>query len=241
MDLSTAHVLVTGGGTGIGRATAELLARRGARVAISGRRADVLERAARELSDAAGTTVVPIQGDVTREADAARMVAAARDALGGYDTLVNNAGVGAFAPLLDVTADDMRRLWETNVLGATLMARESARVFVPQRRGHIVNVASTAGRRASAGASAYASTKYALTGLTEVWRTELRQHGIRVMQVNPSEVITPFFEQAGLGAKPENPTKLHPEDIAHVIVSMLALDDRGFVTEASVWATNPVG
>lgn len=241
MDLSTAHVLVTGGGTGIGRATAELLARRGARVAISGRRGDVLERAARELSESTGTTVVPIRGDVAREADAARMVAESRDALGGYDTLVNNAGVGAFAPLLEVTADDMRRLWETNVLGATLMARESARQFVPQRRGHIVNVASTAGRRASAGASAYASTKYALTGLTEVWRTELRQHGIRVMQVNPSEVITPFFEAAGLGEKHENPTKLHPADIAHVIVSMLALDDRGFVTEASVWATNPVG
>jgi 3-oxoacyl-[acyl-carrier protein] reductase len=241
MDLSTAHVLVTGGGTGIGRATAELLARRGARVAISGRRADVLETAARELSDATGTRVVAVRGDVTVEADAVRMVAEARAALGGYDTLVNNAGIGTFAPLLDVSADDMRRLWETNVLGATLMARESARHFVAQQRGNIVNVASTAGRRASAGASAYASTKYALTGLTEVWRTELRKHGIRVMQINPSEVLTPFFETAGVGTAADNPTKLHPEDIAHVIASMLALDDRGFVTEASVWATNPVG
>ena len=241
MDLSTAHVLVTGGGTGIGRATAELLARRGARVAISGRRADVLAEAARTLSDATGTTVVPIRGDVAQEADAIRMVAEARDALGGYDTLINNAGVGTFGPLLEVTADDMRRVWETNVLGATLMARESARHFVAEGRGNIVNVASTAGRRASAGASVYASTKYALTGLTEVWRTELRKHHVRVMQINPSEVITPFFESAGMGASADNPTKLHPEEIAHVIASMLALDDRGFVTEASVWATNPVG
>ncbi|MGZ8379674.1 MAG: SDR family oxidoreductase [Gemmatirosa sp.] len=241
MDLSTAHVLVTGGGTGIGRATAELLARRGARVAISGRRADVLERAARELSDATGATVVPIRGDVAQEADAVRMVTETRDALGDYDTLINNAGIGAFAPLLDVTDDDMRRLWETNVLGATLMARESARHFVLQQRGHIVNVASTAGRRAGAGSSAYASTKYALSGLTEIWRTELRQHGIRVMQINPSEVLTPFFESAGAAPRADNPTKLHAEDIAHVIASMLALDDRGFVTEASVWATNPVG
>ena len=241
MDLSTAHVLVTGGGTGIGRATAELLARRGARVAISGRRADVLAETAHALSDATGTTVVPIRGDVAREADAVRMVAEARDALGGYDTLVNNAGIGTFGSLLEVTADDMRRVWETNVLGATLMARESARHFVAQGRGNIVNVASTAGRRAGAGASVYASTKYALSGLTEVWRTELRKHHVRVMQINPSEVITPFFEAAGLGASADNPTKLRPEEIAHVIASMLALDDRGFVTEASVWATNPSG
>ena len=108
-----------------------------------------------------------------------------------------------------------------------------------QQRGNIVNVASTAGRRAGAGSSAYASTKYALSGLTEIWRTELRPHGIRVMQINPSEVLTPFFESAGAAPRGDNPTKLHAEDIAHVIASMLALDDRGFVTEASVWATNP--
>ena len=241
MDLSTAHVLVTGGGSGIGRATAELLARRGARVAISGRRSDVLERSAHDLGTATGATIVPVVGDVTIESDVLRMVARTREALGGYDVLINNAGIGTFASLLDTSADDMRRVWETNVLGATLMARESARHFVSQKRGHIVNVASTAGRRAGAGASAYASTKYALTGLSEVWRTELRQHNIRVMQVNPSEVLTPFFESAGMGARDDNPTKLHPEEIAHVIASMLALDDRGFVTEASVWATNPVG
>ncbi len=238
MDLTTAHVLVTGGGTGIGRATAELLARRGARVAISGRRADVLERTARELSDATGGTVVPVAGDVAVEADAVRMVADARDRLGGYDVLVNNAGIGRFAALLDTSADDMRRVWETNVLGATLMARESARHFVAQKRGHIVNVASTAGRRAGAGGSIYASTKFALSGLTESWRLELRPHGIRVMQINPSEVVTPFFESAGMTQK-DNPTKLHPEEIAHVIVAMLALDDRAMITETSVWATNP--
>ena len=239
MDVSTAHALVTGGATGIGHATAGLLARHGARVAITGRRADRLEQAAREIAEATGAIVVAIPGDVGVEADCIRMVAEARDRLGGYDTLINNAGIGSFARLLDVTADDMRRVWETNVLGATLMARESARHFVAQQRGHIVNVASTAGRRAGPGASAYASTKYALTGLSEIWRAELRPSNVRVMQVNPSEVLTPFFEAAGVGARPDNPTKLRPEDIAHVIVSMLRLDDRAFVTEASVWATNP--
>lgn len=239
MELSTAHVLVTGGGTGIGRATAELLARRGARVAISGRRRAVLEQAARDLSDAAGAPVVPVVGDVSVEADAVRMVAEAAERLGGYDTLVNNAGLGRHATLVDVTVDDMRHVWETNVLGATLVARESARRFVAQGRGNIVNVASTAGSRGYPGGSAYVSSKFALAGLTECWRAELRGHGVRVMQVNPSEVVTPFFEAAGMGERPDNPTKLHAEDIAHVIASMLALDDRGFVTEATVFATNP--
>ena len=235
MDLSTARALVTGGGTGIGLATARLLVARGARVAISGRRPDVLERAARAIG------AHPIVGDVSRPGDAERMVAEAADALGGYDTLVNNAGLGRHGALVDLTADDMRHVWETNVLGATLVAQASVRRFVGQGRGHIVNVASTAGSRGYPGGSAYVSTKFALTGLTECWRAELRPHGIRVMQVNPSEVVTPFFEAAGLGAKPDNPTKLHAEDIAHVIASMLALDDRGFVTEATVFATNPKG
>ena len=232
MDLSSAHVLVTGGSTGIGRATARLLADRGARVAICGRNEQKLAAAAAE------TGAVAIPADVSREEDVVRLVERAIQELGGYDVLVNNAGLGTFVPLLEVTADEMRRVWETNVLGATLVARESARHFVAQRRGNIVNVASTAGQRAGAGGSAYASTKFALSGLTQSWRAELRKHDVRVMQVNPSEVITDFFASAGV-EQPEDPTKLHPEDIAHVILGMLELHDRGFVTEATVWATNP--
>ena len=233
MNLKEARVLVTGGGTGIGRATAKALVDRGARVVISGRRADVLQRAAQEVK------AVPMVADVTDERAVATLVAAVVRELGDYNVLINNAGFGLFAPLLSVTADEMRRVWETNVLGATLVARESARHFVTRHTGAIVNVGSTSGQRAGPNGSAYASTKWAVNGLTEVWRAELRKDNIRVMQVNPSEVITPFFEASGRGARPENPRKLHAEDIAHVVVSMLELDDRAFVTSATVWATNP--
>jgi 3-oxoacyl-[acyl-carrier protein] reductase len=233
MDLKNAKALVTGGGTGIGRATAKALVERGARVVISGRREEVLRRAANEIG------AHPIPANITDERDVTRLVDAVVRELGDYNVLINNAGMGVFAPLVSVTAADMRRVWETNVLGATLVARESARHFVTRQTGAIVNVGSTSGQRAGPNSSAYASTKYAVTGLTEVWRAELRKDNIRVMQVNPSEVLTPFHEAAGRGARPDNPRKLHAEDIAAVIVDMLALEDRAFITSATVWATNP--
>jgi 3-oxoacyl-[acyl-carrier protein] reductase len=233
MDLTTAKVLVTGGSSGIGYETARMLVARGARVAVCARH----EGRLREAAERIGAVAVP--ADVSDEAQVVRLVETVARELGGYDVLVNNAGFGSFAPLLETRAADFRRVWETNVLGAMLVARESAKYFVPRRAGNIVNVASTAGQRASAGGTAYASTKFALSALTEVWRAELRQHGVRVMQVNPSQVMTDFVAASGRPARPDDATKLHGEEIAHVICSMLELADRGMVTEATVWATNP--
>ena len=85
-----------------------------------------------------------------------------------------------------------------------------------------------------AGGTAYASSKFALSGLTECWRAELRKHDIRVMQINPSEVQTAFFRGRAFSER-----KLRGEEIAHAIIAMLSMDDRGFTTEMSVWATNP--
>jgi 3-oxoacyl-[acyl-carrier protein] reductase len=232
MNLDDAKVLVTGGSSGIGREVARALIEHGARVAICGRN----EARLREEAYALGATAVP--GDVSVEADAVRMVREVIDALGDYNVLVNNAGIGAFTPLLETTGDDMRRVWEVNVLGATLMARESARHFVGRKYGNIVNIGSTAGLRAGPGGSAYASTKFALRALTEAWRAELRTHNVRVMLLNPSEVVTEFAGRAG-HSQQDNPSKLHPPEIAHVVAAMLTMADRGFIPELSVWATDP--
>lgn len=232
MDLRTAKVLVTGGSSGIGYATAQLLRDRGAEVAICGRKADAVDEASSELG------ALGIACDVSNEEDVKRMVGRVISELGGYDVLINNAGFGHWAPLVDTTAHDFRMVWETNVLGAMLVARESARYFVAQNRGNIVNIASTAGQRGSAGGTAYVSTKFAVSGMTECWRAELRKNNIRVMQVNPSEVQTNFFAAAGR-ARSANPTKLQGGEVAHTICAMLEMDDRGFTTEATVWATNP--
>ncbi len=233
MDLKTGKVLVTGGSSGIGYATAQLLRDRGADVAICGRKADAVEQAASELG------AIGIVADVSSEDDVVRMVQRVITELGGYNVLINNAGFGSWAPLVETKADDFRRVWETNVLGAMLVARESARHFVSKNTGNIVNIASTAGKKGGVGGSIYASTKFAVNGLTESWRMELRKNNIRVMQVNPSEVQTNFFVNAGR-TRPTNPSKLEGEDIASVICDMLSMHDRAMVTEATVFATNPI-
>jgi 3-oxoacyl-[acyl-carrier protein] reductase len=233
MDLKTAKALVTGGSSGIGYATAQLLRDRGVEVAICGRRAEAVDEAASELG------ALGIACDVSREEEVVRMVQRVISELGDYNVLVNNAGWGHWAPLVETTVSDFTRVWETNVLGAMLVARESAKHFVKKNTGNIVNIASTSGQRGGANGTIYTSTKFALSGMTECWRAELRKNNIRVMQVNPSEVQTNFFVASGRGARAANSSKLQGEDIAQTIASMLEMDDRGMIVEATVWATNP--
>lgn len=233
MDLSMASVLVTGGSSGIGLETARQLLERGAKVAICGRNRARLEKAAAEIG------ALPIHADVADEASVKEMVRTVVDTFGSYDVLINNAGFGTFAPLLETSLEAMQRVFATNVFGSMLVARESAHHFTEQRRGNIVNVASTAGRRGFAGGTAYAASKFALSGMTECWRAELRKFDIRVMQIDPSEVQTDFVTASGRAARPLSERKLLSSDIAQTIVAMLALPDRGFIPETTVWATNP--
>ena len=231
-ELTGKRALVTGGSSGIGLATARALRARGVTVAISGRDGEALSRAAEELG------ALAVQGDVAVEADAERMVAALEEAAGGIDILINNAGFGRFAPLLETTAEDLESVWRTNVLGAFLVGRAAARRMVAQGSGAIVNIASTAGTRGFGRGTAYASSKFALRGMTECWRDELRRHDVRVILCNPSEVLTDFSRRAG-GSQQPSPKKLVPEDIAEAVVGVLRTDARGFVPEFSVFATNP--
>lgn len=232
MNISEAKALVTGGSSGIGFEMARQLRARGAAVAICARDEKRVRSAAEEIG-ALGFTV-----DVSSESDVAAMVKAVENGLGGYNVLVNNAGWGSFAPLVDLELQEMQRMFATNVFGAMLVARESARVFVRQSYGNIVNIASTAGGRGFAGGTAYVASKFALSGMTECWRAELRKSNIRVMQINPSEVVTNFSSTAGREQR-ASARKLRPLEIAQALLSMLEMDDRGFTTDLTVWATNP--
>jgi 3-oxoacyl-[acyl-carrier protein] reductase len=133
---------------------------------------------------------------------------------------------------------DFDRVFATNVTGAMLMARAAARHFVTRNTGAIVNIGSTASHRGAPNGTAYYASKFALRGMTECWRAELRKFNVRVMLVNPSEVITSFADVAGIPQK-AHPSKLLPEDIAHAVKGALEMADRGFTTEVTVFATNP--
>jgi 3-oxoacyl-[acyl-carrier protein] reductase len=233
MELKNAAALVTGASCGIGFETARILRERGARVAVCARHKTELEASAQLIG------ALPIVADVSKEDDVLRMIDTMVKEHGDYNVLVNNAGFGAFGPLVDLSSDEFFRLWATNVLGAMMVARESAKHFVGRSYGNIVNISSTAGQRGFANGTAYCASKFALHGMTECWRAELRQHNIRVIQLNPSEVQTSFGAAESTMVKPQNPSKLTASDIARVIVSMLEIEDHGFVTESTIWATNP--
>ncbi len=233
MNLTDKIALVTGGSSGIGRAIAESLIGAGAKVAITGRDRAKLESTASAIGAHA------IQADVSKEPDVEHTYRETLDAFGDLDILVNNAGVGVFKPLVEMDLASFERVLATNVTGAMLMGREAAKIFVARNAGHIVNIASTASLRGAAAGTAYMTSKFALRGMTECWRAELRQHNVRVMQVNPSEVITPFGAAAGF-EQSDHPSKLHAEDIAHMVKTVLEMNDRGFTTELTVFATNPV-
>jgi 3-oxoacyl-[acyl-carrier protein] reductase len=232
MNLKNAVALITGGSSGIGRAIAQSLAASGARVAITGRDKVRLAETARELG------VHAIHADVSVEADVERTYREVLQQFGDLDILVNNAGTGVFKNLVDFSRKEFEAVYATNVTGAMLMAREAAKHFVKRQRGNIVNIASTAALRGAPKGTAYYGSKFALRGMTECWRAELRQHNVRVFLVEPSEVLTNFYQTAGLPQK-DNATKLRSEDIAHMVKAILEMDDRGFTPELSIFATNP--
>ncbi len=232
MDITKAKVLITGGSSGIGYDTAKLLHEQGAQVVICGRHEEAIQQAAKELG------VIGFKADVANEADVEQLFEFAIKSMDGLNVLVNNAGIGYFAPLTETAVADFTKIWEVNVKGAFLCGKYAAKHFVAQQTGNIINISSTAGSKGFANGSAYVASKFALSGLTECWRMELRKHNVRVMQVNPSEVITDFGNKLGNTPK-DVERKLKPSEISHVIASMLSMNDVGFITDATVWATNP--
>src|SRR5579872_5702224 len=221
MNLKNAVALITGGSSGIGRAVAKSLAASGARVAITGRDKVRLAETARELG------VHGIHADVSVEADVLRTYQELQQQFGDLDILVNNAGSGVFKNLVDFERKEFEAIFATNVTGAMLMAREAAKHFIKRQRGNIVNIASTAGLRGAPKGTGYYASKFALRGMSECWRAELRRHNIRVFLVNPSEVLSEFSSRAGLTQK-ENASKLRGEEIAYAVKAILEMDDRGF-------------
>ena len=232
LSLTGLKVLITGGSSGIGKATAKKLAKEGAIVAITGRDKKKLDTVASEIN------AIPIHLDVTKYNSIAVKTLDAFHSMGGIDVLVNNAGIGEFGTLDKVKVDQFERVFATNVYGLTMMTQEVAKFMKAQERGTIINIGSTASTNGFASGSVYCASKFAVRGLTACWRNELRKNNIRVILVNPSEVPT-AFNNKDRKEREEEAKKLRSKDIAHAIISAIQMDERGFIPELNVWATNP--
>lgn len=232
-------IVITGGSSGIGRATALDCARRGAKVLVTARRATTLAAAAADHPN-----IGALVADVANPGDADRTIAAALDKWGRLDALVNNAGAGAILPLVDVTAETVARIFAVNTVGPSLLAA-AALPHLEATKGAIVNISSTFGHKPGAGLSHYAASKAALEHLTRCWALELAPRGIRVNAVaaGPTEsgALTGM-----MGLSPEQAAALEsqereqiplgrrgrPEDVARWIVHL--------VDPASTWITGQV-
>lgn len=233
MNISGSTFLITGGSAGIGKATAKLLSEKGGKVAITGRDKTKLEKIAREIN------AFPIHADVAIEKDVQKTFDLFIKQFGKLDCLINNAGIGGgWNEITDLDMEVFRRVYDVNVFGAALMGSEAAKLFKKQNYGNIVNIASTAATKGYAKGTIYASSKFALRGMTQCWQADLRKYNVRVILINPSEVTTAFGNEERV-ERPEVKNKLRPLEIAHTIVSTLEMDDRGFVPEVTIWATNP--
>jgi NAD(P)-dependent dehydrogenase (short-subunit alcohol dehydrogenase family) len=187
-SLENQSILVTGGSTGIGAATANLLARAGARVVITGRTEATLKQSAAQH---AGISYVV--ADIARPADVARSISETLARNGRLDALINNAAVAEIVPLANADGDHVRRMFDTNIVGLI----ETTRLALPhleKSRGTIVNVASTVADHPFANMSVYSATKAALLCLTRAWATELAPKGIRVNAVSPGPIETPAYQ-----------------------------------------------
>ena len=187
-------VLVTGAGSGIGRATALAFAREGASVAAADVSLPKAEGVAAEAA-AAGGRALAVACDVSNPDDCARAVREVESALGPLDVLVNNAGVGASGTVLTTDEATWDRLTRVNVKGTYLMSRAALAVMLPRRRGAIVNAGSIAGIRAVADRAAYVTTKFAVVGLTKAMALDHVRDGIRVNAVCPGTTMTPWIDE----------------------------------------------
>jgi 3-oxoacyl-[acyl-carrier protein] reductase len=233
MQINNSTFLITGGSLGIGRATAKMLIEKGGKVAITGRNKERLVKTAKEIS------AFPIHANVSKQEDVKKTYEAFIKEFNKLDCLINNAGIGGkWNDIFNLDLEDFMNVYSVNVFGAALMTKYAANIFKKQKYGNIINISSTAGTKGYANGTVYSSSKFALRGMTQCWQAELRKYNVRVILVNPSEVVTAFGNNEGKERK-EVANKLRGVEIAHTIVSTLEMEDRGFIPEVTVWATNP--
>lgn len=231
--------IVTGGSKGIGRSTAAALLAGGARVAIGGRSASALKEAAAELAKGVAgyaERILTVEGDVANEQDAAKLISQTVERFGGLDILINNAGIGRFAPIADMSTDDWNAIIGTNLTGAFFCTRAALPHLKQRGGGYIINISSLASKNAFAGGGAYCASKAALNSFTEALMLETRHDNIRVSDVLPGSVHTGFNNNSMTAGAD---WKLSPDDVARAVVDLLEHPSRSLPSRVELRPSRP--
>lgn len=234
--LSELVCLVTGGTRGIGRAISRMLLMEGASVAICGQRQDTVDRAVAELAAETTSKVKGKAADVRMHDEVAELFRFVDAEFGRLDVLVNNAGIGMFRHVRELSLDEWKDTLETNLYGAFYCSREALFRFGTNGGGYVVNISSMAGANAFAGGAAYNASKFGLVGFTEAMMQDVRSENVRVSTIMPGSVATEFSGRpAGDGAS----WKIWPEDVAEIVKLLLRMPERTLVSKIEVRPSRP--
>lgn len=236
-DIKGKVALITGGGRGIGRATAIELAKEGVNVGLVGRTLENLEKVKEELKDY-DIKVSVASADVSDLDDITAAVEKIRQELGPIDILLNNAGISKFGKFMELTPEEWTNIVDVNVKGVYYTTRAVLPEMVERQAGDIINISSTAGQKGGPVTSAYSASKAAVIGLSESLMMEVRKDNIRVVTLTPSTVATDMAKELEL--TDGNPEKvMQAEDLAELIVAQLKLNNRVVLKHAGLWSNNP--
>ncbi len=223
MELKGAVVIITGGGTGIGRATALLLAERGARVIVCGRRPGPLAETVRLIEQRAGDALA-VPTDVREWAQLREMVNAVLERFGKVDVLVNNAAISIAKPIMDTTMEEWDEMLDTNLKGVFLCCKAVLSSMMEAGNGVIVNISSILGKTGIANMGAYCASKFGVIGLTQALAEELKPRGIRVYAVCPGSTYTDLHR--GIVGEEIAKVAMPPEKVAAKIIGLVTGDIR---------------
>mgnify|MGYP003638634204 CR=1 FL=1 len=236
--------LVTGASSGIGEAAARSLAAAGAQVVVSARRAQKLDALVAEIGDNGGKAAA-LAGDVSREEDAFSMIEDTIEKFGRIDILVNSAGIIDAGGLENLSIDQWQRVIDVNLMGTIYTCKAALPQMKAQGEGDIINLSSTAGRRAAGLMGAYSTSKFGLTGFTEGLRQEIGNHGVRVSIIEPGATETEVAEGISDPAM-RDAMRIHvarkgvmqPSDIADAILFIVGLPRRANVSQILIRPTD---
>lgn len=220
LNLENKVAIITGGGRGIGKATAIALAREGVRIVVAARTMSEIEAVAKEIQKMGGTALA-IKTDVSKEQEVQNMVEKTIEAFGRVDILVNNAAVNIMPKsIVDLTLDEWDWLMSINLTGVFLCSKYVLKRMIDQKSGKIVNVSSVGGRRGGKGRAPYRPSKAAIINLTECIAAEVKEHNINVNAICPSATVTKMIKE--IFPDRGTLTMIKPEDVANVIVFLVS-------------------